>query len=68
MVFTLRENKQAFHNLRRCLQFQASAYKCAGIMAPGMCLVPVLMKGLEGNPQSWRPGFIDQISLTPEET
>lgn len=42
MMFTLWENQWAFHNLRRCLQFPASAYRRAGIMAPGMCLVLVL--------------------------
>lgn len=47
------EKQWAFHNLTRCLQFPAFAYRCAGIMAPGICLVLVLMKGLEGNPQAW---------------
>lgn len=66
MVFTLWENQWAFHNLTRCLQFPASAYRCAGIMAHGMCLVLAVMKGLEGRPHARGPGLIDQVSLTPK--
>lgn len=40
---------------------RASGCGCAGTMVPGVCLVLVLMRGLEGNPQPWGllPGFTD---------